>query len=104
MKKLKLQLNIGTGDARRLGLEKTRAGETVSVEKEAADEMLSKGWAIEPGQEPPAPPGAPQGPPDLEALTKEELVEFAQAHKVEGVTMAMIKEEIIRTIRRAIRR
>ena len=54
--KLKLQLNIGTVDAKRLDLEKTKDGEVVDVKKETATELLKRGWAVEVGSEKPATP------------------------------------------------
>jgi hypothetical protein len=48
MRMLKLTLNIGTRDARRLGLETTAEGYTVKVTDAAvADELLQRGWATE---------------------------------------------------------
>src|SRR5690349_4484889 len=47
--KLKLLLNIGSIDARRLGLKHTLEGQTVDVPKPVADELLAKGWAVPPG-------------------------------------------------------
>lgn len=43
---LKLLLNLGTPDAKRLGLEKTKmAGDVVDVDQDVADELLRRGWA-----------------------------------------------------------
>ena len=44
---LRLTLNIGTEDARRLGLKATHEGETVDVSGEVAEELLKRGWASE---------------------------------------------------------
>lgn len=59
--KVKLLLNIGTKDAARLSLdpEKAHDGDTVDVKKEYADELLKRGWAVEPGADDGKPaPGA----------------------------------------------
>lgn len=52
--KLKLQLNIGTIDANRLGLDKTKQGEIVDPKKDVATELLKRGWAVEVGSDKPA--------------------------------------------------
>ncbi len=44
---LKLTLNIGTEDAKRLGLKATHEGEAVDVSGEVAEELLKRGWATE---------------------------------------------------------
>lgn len=44
---VELKLNIGTADAGRLGLDKTREGEVVEVTEKAGAEMIGKGWAVE---------------------------------------------------------
>jgi hypothetical protein len=122
MPSLKLALNIGVPDAKRLGLTKTAQGETVSVSGEVADELLKRGWAFDPstGQlsdeatptssatprpgEAQIPEGAePAAPPDFDAMTKEELHEHARANNIEGVTMAQNKDDMIRTVKRASR-
>lgn len=46
MGSVKLTLNIGAKDARRLNLEKTLRGETVKVSKQVEDELIQNGWAI----------------------------------------------------------
>ena len=45
--KLKLILNIGTDDAKRLGLEATHEGDTVEVSGPVAEELLKRSWATE---------------------------------------------------------
>lgn len=129
MKKLKLLLNIGKRDAQRLGLQETLAGKSVSVAADVADEMLRRGWATEPDRDAPAPhaapttsatlpPAQPQGPPvgpgpgpspnppappapDLDAMTKDELKAHADRLKIDGVTLAMTKDEMIKVIKKA---
>lgn len=59
MPRLKLLLNIGTADRDRLGLKKTRDGETVSVSEAVAKELLSRGWAAPEGQDAPVPSARP---------------------------------------------
>jgi hypothetical protein len=54
VKKLKLTLNIGDVDARRLDLDKRMAGEVVSVKEDVATELLKRGWGVEPGDAPAA--------------------------------------------------
>lgn len=51
--KLRLLLNLGKDDARRIGLDldEAREGETVDVKQEQADELLRKGWATEAGDD-----------------------------------------------------
>lgn len=110
MKTLKLTLNIGVKDARRLNLEKTLEGQTVSVEKEVADELLRNGWAVEPTAkvEVPGVPGVPGAPapapadiPDFDAMTKEDLKAFADDYGVPNVTMAMSKDDMVRALKKA---
>ena len=60
--KLKLVLNIGTIDDRRLGLTKTLEGETVTVDEKVGTELLKKGWAVKPGEEGDLPPGVEPKP------------------------------------------
>lgn len=64
---VELKVNIGTNDARRLGIEKTREGEQVDVPEKVAAEMLSKGWAAEVHAAPRKIQGVPS--PDLKAAT-----------------------------------
>jgi hypothetical protein len=116
-KTLKLSLNIGKKDAPRLGLtDKTLAGDVVTVKDEAADEMLAKGWAVEPGREAPAeaaPRGAtpPAGTPPptghapaedfFDGMTKEDLKAYADDFGIAGVTMAQTKDEMVKAIKKA---
>jgi hypothetical protein len=119
-KSLTLALNIGAPDAQRLGLKKTLAGETVSVEKDAADELLRRGWATEPDSDRLAPEATPtssatpkvgeadkregqpaDGPPDFEGMTKAELIEYADAHKITGVSAAAAKDDILKVVKKA---
>jgi hypothetical protein len=121
MPSLKLALNIGVPDAKRLGLKKIMAGETVDVSGEAADELLKRGWAFDPGtgqlsaDATPTSSATPEvgeadrdgggdEPADFDAMTKEELVEHARTHNVEGVSMAQNKDDIIRAVKRASRK
>jgi hypothetical protein len=120
-----LALNIGAEDARKYGLgDKRKAGTTVEVEDEAADALIAAGLAAEPGEDPPQGgggavpegeerperepgpgrgprPGPPPQPPNLDEMTKEDLKTYADAHGIEGVTMAMAKDDMLRQIRRA---
>lgn len=54
MPTLKMKTNLGTPDAKRLGLDprKAREGQTISAEGEVYDELIRKGWAGEPDAEP----------------------------------------------------
>ncbi len=45
--RVRLLLNIGTADAKRLELKETLAGKTVDVTDEAGAEMLKHGWATD---------------------------------------------------------
>jgi len=47
--KLKMTTNLGTEDARRLGLdpEECTEGATIDAKQPAADELLKRGWASE---------------------------------------------------------
>jgi hypothetical protein len=119
MPSLKLALNIGVPDAKRLGLTKTMQGETVSVSGEVADELLKRGWAFDPSTGAlsdeatptssatprPGEAQAPEGaePADFDAMTKEELHEHAKAHNIEGVAMSQNKDDMVRVIKRASR-
>lgn len=53
--KLTLALNIGSRDAKRLGLKKTQRGDEVSASKEVEDILLKNGWAIRSGADGPDP-------------------------------------------------
>lgn len=68
MKTVKLALNIGTTDAKRLGLDRTLAGETVSVSPEAAKELLLNGWATEPDSDHLDPAAKPIASSDLKTV------------------------------------
>lgn len=60
--RVKNAVNIGKPDAVRLGLDRTLAGETNDVKKEAADEMLANGWAVDPRSEETAAEATPAAP------------------------------------------
>lgn len=59
MPSLKLLLNIGTSDAKALGLKSASAGDTVDVDDDAAEELVSRGWACDPDAEGPDPSAVP---------------------------------------------
>jgi hypothetical protein len=119
MNPLKLMLNIGVPDAKRLGIDKVRAGETVTPgTQEAYDEMVAKRWglpaeqadaeiaamqAMVPGVPPVAlvPVQAAAQPPDFDAMSKEELTAYAADRKIDGVTPAMSKEDAAKVLKRA---
>lgn len=108
MPRVKFLLNIGRKDAARLDLDadKAREGAVINVSSEIADELLKHGWAVGASGESAAaaaPESAP-APPDFDAMTKEELHAFAQSHGIEGVSMAMHKDEQVRLIKRAMRK
>lgn len=44
---VRLKLNIGVADAKRLGLGKAHEGDEVEVPEKAATELLKNGWAVE---------------------------------------------------------
>jgi hypothetical protein len=151
--KVKLDLNIGSVDARRLGLTRTLAGSVVDVSDDVGRELLANLWAreatakdadaapddadqpdlaplgaapaaprlrtsaqlppdrgvVHPGAigtgVPPAPgtAGAPASPtPDLESMTKADLVALAAERGIDGVDMGMTKAEIITAIEDAL--
>jgi hypothetical protein len=167
MPTLVLTVNLGAGDARRIGLDQADAteGKTIDVEPQVADLLLRNGWAVTPENapepdsttvpivrapipvvvvdkadlpkapastapppahptpigvaegipphvaSPPPPTGAeakargaqPAAEPDLDGMTKDELKAHADAHKVDGVTLAMTKDEMLRAIKKAAR-
>jgi hypothetical protein len=77
MKKLKLLVNIGSVDAKKLGLKETREGQTVSVDDKFVDIMLKNGWASPEGKAPvrgagPAKPLPERMPDDPAALLPDE--------------------------------
>ncbi len=45
--RIKLLLNIGVPDARRLGLTKTLADDVVDVKDDAAKELITRGWGTD---------------------------------------------------------
>ncbi len=99
--RLKLALNIGDKDAKRLELDKTQAGDIVEVKKEAADEMLLRGWGVDPTgtrEVIDVTPGAPEL--DFDTMTKEDLKTFADENKVEGVTQTMNKDDMLRAVKK----
>jgi hypothetical protein len=110
MPRVRLQLNIGTKDSQRLGLDanKARAGETIDVRQAVADELIRNLWAVDARDEAAGPatvtavPAAPSlktpGQPDFQAMTKEQLKQYADRNKIEGVTMAHSKDEMIEAI------
>lgn len=118
MPRLKLLLNLGKPDAARLGIDfaEAREGKVVTVDDEVGNELLTKGWAADPNDErfkaaaaapavaatPAAPQVAPP-PPDFDAMTKEELKAFADDKKVEGINMAMHKDEMVRLLKRQVK-
>lgn len=127
MPRLKLRINIGIPDARRLGLDPAaaREGSTIDVADEAAAELLRRGWAEEPPAGGPAvglkaiPPvdlradadgnvddddddSDDDGTPDLESMTKDELKAYADEYGIPGVTTHLTKAEMVELIRRAI--
>lgn len=129
---LKLTTNLGSVDAKRIGVdpEKATEGATVNVDSKAAEELIARGWAVDPGRKAPAThransaefsetPGDVLGreadaeigsddesddePPDFDTMTKDELKTFADAHGIEGVTMAMAKDDMLRAVKRGYR-
>jgi hypothetical protein len=109
MPRLKLTTNIGSRDAVRFNLDVAKAieGNLVNVEKDAADEMLRRGWATadvsakaisvttaevddEDGD----------AGPDFDAMTKEELKEFADENEIAGVNMAMSKADMTAAVKK----
>jgi hypothetical protein len=170
MPTLVLTVNLGAGDARRIGLDQADAteGKTIDVEPQVADLLLRNGWAVTPENapepdsttvpmvrapipvvvvdkddlpkaptgtapppahptpigvaegipphvaSPPPPTGAePKAPasrasqapasqaPDLDAMTKDELKAHADAHGIEGVSLAQTKDEMVKAIKKA---
>ena len=51
--KLKLTLNIGSVDQKKLGIDKKSAfeGRVIDVSPEAGDILLTKGWAVHPNED-----------------------------------------------------
>jgi hypothetical protein len=103
--RLRLLLNIGDDDVRRLDLEKRFEGETVDVKQAVADEMLRRGWATDAAEmRTTEVAAAPETGPNVDEMTKEELKAFADANAIEGVTMEQHKDEMVKTVKRATRR
>jgi len=97
MASLKLTTTLGTEDAARLGLEGTKEGDTVEVSGKVADELIRNRWAE--GEAKPAKGAeAADAEVDLEGMTKHELAEYAAEMGIEGVTIALTKDEMIRAI------
>jgi hypothetical protein len=46
--KLVMQTNLGTTDAKRMGIAPAKDGQTIEVEGAAAEELLKRGWAVAP--------------------------------------------------------
>lgn len=69
MPQLKLALNLGTKDGAKLGLDADhlKEGTLVDVTDEAAEELLRRGWAVEPKAEKSAEKLAPQATPSTSA-------------------------------------
>jgi DnaJ-domain-containing protein 1 len=108
--KLRLLLNIGKDDARRLELDRTLAGEVVSVKQEVADELLRNCWATEASASDEVreradvkatPSGSAALEPAFDSMTKEDLKAYADEHKVPGVHPSMTKDDMVRAIRKA---
>jgi hypothetical protein len=126
--KLRLLLNIGSIDARRLGLAKTLEGEGWASPPDAspADAAASRGikaapltasaqlpagrgavrpetLAGNPGESTPttAPAPAEDAPADLDQMTKAELAEYAADLGIEGVTTDLTKADMIAKIEEA---
>ena len=116
--KLKLTINIGVPDATRMNLANTLEGETVDVKPAVADELLKRGWGMDPAAYDAAaeaaakgapvrtivPPAAPIATPesvDFDTMTKDELKSYADANKVAGVTPMMTKDEILKTVKKS---
>lgn len=114
MKTLRLLLNIGKRDAQRLGLKETLAGKSVTVEPDAADEMVRRGWAVEPDRDrdhdhdAPALEAvpttsatlAPSKPTPPEEMTIEELRAHAEALKIPGLAPSASKDEILKALKK----
>jgi hypothetical protein len=115
--RLTLTTNIGTRDAKRLGLKTVMEGQVVNVDGKVADELLKKGWATDgsAGQREgraastlrttPAPSdvetGVDSDAPDFDNMTKEELHAFAKDYGISGVNMAQSKIDILQTVKKA---
>jgi hypothetical protein len=98
--RLRLLLNIGDDDVRRLDLEKRFEGETVDVKQAVADELLRRRWATDAVevQQAPKPAAAAAQLPDLSLMTKAELQAYADDKKIDGVNMGMTKDEMISAV------
>ncbi|HEX6985676.1 MAG TPA: hypothetical protein VF170_09875 [Planctomycetaceae bacterium] len=102
--KLTLSRNIGVQDARRLGLDpaKAKEGRTVDVtDRKAIDELRSRGLVIETAAEGTSVEVRAAETPDFEAMTKDELKAHADANAIEGVTLAMSKDEMVKAVKKA---
>jgi hypothetical protein len=107
--KLRLLRNIGDDDARRLDLENRMEGETIDAKQPVADELLRRGLATDaatplratatPAPAVAVPPGT--APPDFDAMTKEDLQSYADKQGIEGVSLAMRKDDMIAAIEEA---
>lgn len=110
MPRIKLLLNIGVGDCKKLDLEpdEARAGEVVDVSKEAHELIIKNNWGVEPKAadtiraDTTATKTAAQD--DLDEMTKEELKAHADKLRLPGVTMAQSKDEMIFAIRKGTHR
>ena len=128
--KLRLTTNLGFVDARKHGLtvETAREGRIVDLSDESAKELIGHGWAVEPGKK--AGTGTPPNSgdfddtpggvlaresvtggdededdeTDFDAMTKEELKEYADENDIAGVTMAMAKDDMLKAVKRGARR
>jgi hypothetical protein len=102
--KLRLLRNIGDDDARRLDLENRMEGETIDAKQPVADELLRRGLATDAAAPPratAAPAAAVAVPPDFDAMTKEDLQSYADKQGIEGVSLAMRKDDMIAAIEEA---
>lgn len=111
--KVKLLANLGEKDATAAQLEQDKAieGATVNVPSKVAEAFIKRGIAADPAgakdfnkveRPEAADDGAEDGDEtDLESLTKHELKAYADEHGIEGVTMAMAKDDMIAAIQAA---
>lgn len=113
--KLKLTTNLGLHDAGRFGLDHDKAteGAAVDVKQDAADELLRRGWALDPATydarykgkpEPKVEAGAaaPTLPPvpDFDAMSVQDLKAYADANKVPGLSPTSPRDDMVKAARK----